>query len=157
MCVLGEKRRESDTEGYCCISSLSSCLGSENRRRRVMSGLLSSTSLSLLTLAASPLSFFSLSLFLFLQLLSLTPFYYPLSLLLFIGLFMERSDVEQLGSKLENEACMLMSVGMHVCVYVVHTQSVYICLCVCVSVSLPEGMRLHCLILYFHAVRCVYP
>lgn len=30
---------ESDTEGYCCISSLSSCLTSENRLRPAMSGL----------------------------------------------------------------------------------------------------------------------
>ena len=105
-----------------------------------MSGLLSSTSLSLLTLAASPPSSLSLSLSLSTAPLPRSPaasplsrpFYYPLSLLLFIGLFMERSDVEQLGSKLENEACMLMSVGMRVCVYVVHTRSVYFCVCVSV-------------------------
>lgn len=49
MCVYGEgkkKGKESDTEGYRCISSLSSCLASENQWRRVVSGLLSSTSFS---------------------------------------------------------------------------------------------------------------
>lgn len=48
-----KQRRESDTEGYCCISSLSSCLAAENRRRRLLSGLLTSTSLSALTVTAA--------------------------------------------------------------------------------------------------------
>jgi len=44
VCACG-RARVSDTEGYCCISSLSSCLASENQQRRAMSGLFSSTSL----------------------------------------------------------------------------------------------------------------
>lgn len=45
-----KKGKDSDTEGYCCISSLSSCLASENQWRRVVSGLLSSTSFFLAAL-----------------------------------------------------------------------------------------------------------
>lgn len=41
-----KQRKESDTEGYCCISSLSSCLAAENQWRRLLSGLLTSTSQS---------------------------------------------------------------------------------------------------------------
>lgn len=150
VCVCVRKRRESDTEGYCCISSLSSCLASENRRRRVMSGLLSSTSLSLH-------SYCSISLFFFLSLSStvtlprsttafplssvLIPILpsFPLSLLLFIGLFMQRSDVQQLRSKLGNELCMPMNVSC-VCVYNTQPNCVFMgFLCVrytCCSVCL---------------------
>lgn len=55
VCVC-KQRKEFDTEGYCCISSLSSCLAAENQRRRLVSGLVTSTSLSALTVTAAVLS-----------------------------------------------------------------------------------------------------
>lgn len=83
----------SDTEGYRCISSLSSCLAAENRWRQALSRLLSSTPLSL------SLSIFGLSLPFLLSSVSL-----PLPPLfssspLFIGLFTHRSDASAAGIK----------------------------------------------------------
>lgn len=92
--VRKKKGKESDTEGYCCISSLSSCLASENQWRRVVSGLLSSTSFFLAALdgfISSP-SVLTLTLFLSLTLslqtrhLFLSSLFYNSSLSLFLVL-----------------------------------------------------------------------
>lgn len=80
-----------------------------------MSGVFSSTSLSLTLLTVTAL-FLSLSLPSVCHSGSITAFpllsFFLIPLLLFIGLFMQCSDVSQLESKLENEVCMLMNVCM---------------------------------------------
>lgn len=113
--VGGEREKRADTEGYCCISSVSSCLASENRQRPAVSGLFPfNVFLSTPSLSHPHLAFLTLPLrSSFSSVFTAHPSFFLIHLLCCCFFLSSSSDVQQLGSKLENEASVFMN-GVYV-------------------------------------------